>query len=724
MPQQKGSANRHDLDASSTTRPARHREGRNAPRSRFGCATCKERHVRCDEVHPVCGHCTRLRLQCHYLSKSGRKGRYRSDNAQSASQPQNSELVLGKTSSIISSLGCEYDALSESDFALAFSHPQGFPSGQVFFENPQPEFGDLDLPGVSSPVADCAQSLCFPRDEQSLPRPAQAAGDLSSSWWPRGVDLLHSIPEPWVKPSVRAAYATLSPSPRSQSPTILSTREIRGTVKPVSNPIRSERQADPIGEHENQLLKNFEKIAQPPTAILIGGVRKWRCLQRYLIDLGLQSQLSLDALICVAELLAAGEDRKAAIQRSIQRRQSAQEKLEAIMTGGYWIDQEERDKLLAALFLLAWFEVIHDHTTRDSGEPFPRHLATWIITKDCDWNPFSLQLLSWFNTLDSKATHLGGHPLLPPDTLKIVMHYRLQTATTFDEDEENIARCGSAQTGLNLSFSSARTCDCLQPGRKVPKAVCQLNTGYLKHVVLQTMVQPAIEWYLESQLYYRRVSAYEKHKCIRVTGDAMYEVIISSQHLEQELWDLWRRRPTIMSLTAEELSRSLAPDVAMRLQEIFCVHLASFWILFVYLHRVIWVTLPHSPMVQIALEETWRNFQSAYGEVVENGEKKICHPALLWPLFLFGSECPKGDRRTWAIEQLEALGETKPVLADDDSEEGDALPPFRLSAGATLNARRATTLLKELTKRQDDSTSRIDYHDLSVELFGCYFSIV
>lgn len=36
------------------------------PRSRNGCLTCKRRKVRCNEEKPVCGHCSRLRLECHW----------------------------------------------------------------------------------------------------------------------------------------------------------------------------------------------------------------------------------------------------------------------------------------------------------------------------------------------------------------------------------------------------------------------------------------------------------------------------------------------------------------------------------------------------------------------------------------------------------------------------------------------------------------------------------
>lgn len=38
-------------------------------RSRSGCLTCRKRRVKCDEIHPKCGHCMRLNLECSYHKK-------------------------------------------------------------------------------------------------------------------------------------------------------------------------------------------------------------------------------------------------------------------------------------------------------------------------------------------------------------------------------------------------------------------------------------------------------------------------------------------------------------------------------------------------------------------------------------------------------------------------------------------------------------------------------
>ncbi|KAL2831008.1 hypothetical protein BJY01DRAFT_254426 [Aspergillus pseudoustus] len=163
------------------------------------------------------------------------------------------------------------------------------------------------------------------------------------------------------------------------------------------------------------------------------------------------------------------------------------------------------------------------------------------------------------------------------------------------------------------------------------------------------------------------------------------------------------------------------------MQEVFGVFVASFWILFVYLHRVCWWNLAHSAGGRTALEKVWTHLQSAYGEWMtgsEKRERKIVHPALLWPVFLFAAECIEENRKTWAIDQLEALAQARPVLQLHDDEDEEILPPFRIGFGATRNAKRAAVLLRELVDQQAKLGARVDDRDLSMKLFGCCFSFV
>ncbi|KAF2688267.1 hypothetical protein K458DRAFT_293074 [Lentithecium fluviatile CBS 122367] len=211
---------------------------------------------------------------------------------------------------------------------------------------------------------------------------------------------------------------------------------------------------------------------------------------------------------------------------------------------------------------------------------------------------------------------------------------------------------------------------------------------------------------MTSQGYYRRISAHNKHHRSRFTSEDEFEVVIACKQLESELFELWDVRPAVISLTKEQLTQVLSHGVAVQLEDIFSVYLASFWVLFVYLHRISWWHLPHSALAKRALNEVWEYMQRADGEEVNSPLRRVIHPSLLSPLFLFGTECQDVSQRTWAIEHTETLH------------------PFRLSSGATRNAKRAAALLRELTKEQDARQAGIDDRDFSMKLFGCYFSIV
>jgi hypothetical protein len=99
------------------------------------------------------------------------------------------------------------------------------------------------------------------------------------------------------------------------------------------------------------------------------------------------------------------------------------------------------------------------------------------------------------------------------------------------------------------------------------------------------------------------------------------------------------------------------------------------------------------------------------------------HPALVWPVFLFGAECKDEGQRSWAFEQLKALGRARSVLKSQN-QNLDTLPAFRISRGATRNAKRALRLLEALTQKQKEINCRVDDRDLAMDMFNHYFSVV
>ncbi|KAF5023559.1 hypothetical protein F66182_4372 [Fusarium sp. NRRL 66182] len=475
-------------------------------------------------------------------------------------------------------------------------------------------------------------------------------------------------------------------------------------------------------------LKVFGRIMQPPAAMLMGGIKKWRHLQRYLVNLGSHNEAVMKALVCLDNLLEQDglSDSGGMIhqlQQTIQESCNiATRMIRENLTANSGDQDERMDEWLAAIFLLAWIQVLRDRVEHDSESLFPSELADIIITSSYDWNWYSRQLLSWFNSLDSKASHLSGPALLSAKALKMVSRYPIQIIScdyeeskgkhdTLDDDDQDFQEMStSTASGVSEHGDSAII-------------VPALSSCDVKEMVLRAILQPAAEWYLETQAYCRQISALDKHHQKRFTPDTEIKVALAGKRIHSRLWDLWAQRPSAISLTSAELSKSVSPDVAMRLEEISSVYLASFWILFVHLHRVCWWHLSHTGTVSGAMGETWKHMQYSYGESDSASRQKTVHPALMWPVFLLGAECRDKTRQSWAVEQLKALGRTRPVLKSETQNQ-DTLPAFRMSQGATRNARRAALLLEALIRKQEETGCRVDDRDLAMDMFGCYFSIV
>ena len=674
---------------------ARAKQGRSAPRSRLGCTNCKARHVRCDEVKPGCSGCRRLQLDCVYQPRRQHVGLYiRPGKPASKAQPPRPQVS-------------------------SFNSPAPLPP--IFNGNIDDFVASLPLEDFTNDFnTSWAGEFClFP--ESAVTPPGAAPSTIP-------------IVGPVVKPvDVHDAAGSLPDA----SAAVLDGHAKCPAELPSIDAVALER--DDLGD--DRFLDLFQQIEQPPAAILIGGVERWRRLRQYLSGLCEHSRAVSAALLCLISILAAEDAdvnvaRAVADARVLRRHNEACTAIRSKLAKSGGLRPKAVESLLAAIFLLGvspisiglrsypncwqWFEVVRDQDSKPSL--FPRDLADDVIMCEMTWSRYSQQILCWLNTLDSKAMHLGGEHLLSPQALEVVARFPIQITSGLDPDSNEALE--SSRRERSASFLSQAS-----PGSAVSASIRDLttmanpSTGTVKQTVLNAVIQPALQWYMVTQSYCRQISSHDKHHRKRFTADDEFEVITACKQLETALLELWEQRPAVISLDAQDLSRIISPDVAHRLEEVFSVYLGSFWILFVHLHRVSWWTLPHSPLARRSLEEVWRHLQRAYGEEIQGRLRKIVHPALLWPLFLFGSECSNAAQEDWSIDQLEALGAAKSDAVSDVTD-AEGLPPFKLSSGATRNAKRAAMLLRQLVKEQRERQCRVDDRDLSLKMFGCYFSIV
>ncbi|KAJ5952167.1 uncharacterized protein N7479_010580 [Penicillium vulpinum] len=731
------------------------RVGRSGPRSRLGCLTCKWRRVRCDQVHPVCGHCSRLQLDCDYEPHRQRRKHQRMNDVAPADQAQEALISLAakgvQTDDSLAQSGGTLASNSTADLRHPWrlqdsppvsNHAQDGMPGETSFGHFH-SAGYLQS-GVYATPSQCNDSLP-PWDLSSAVNFVDVFSGGDTSWaqessctLPDIRDTPASFPPQGIQPIERgrfdsplkftesSAFKRLE-SVKSSHDRIASQAELlRVQSTPEAQTLTRSRTGPSLGSNEDptRLFQLFRKIQQPPAAILIGGSKRWRRLQHYLCRLSDQSRAVHSSLLCFIELFMIDEitpeedQSERCMKRILGHHALACQEIERKISKKGPIKPVTRECMLAAIFFLGWFEVIRDQDS--SRSLFPRELANAVIMISAKWNRYSKQLLSWLNTLDSKATHLGREHLLAPETLHVVSYYHteitssLDRRTDYDDDGSDNPDQLSPDMSPGVSYSSPMESVNTPPF---------FSLGQVKQTILKAILQPALAWYLTSQSYCRRISAHDKHHRRRFTSDDEYEVITACKEIEIELFELWDSRPAAITMPTDQLMAVISPDIAIQLEEIFSTYVASFWILFVYLHRITWWHLPHSPLAKRALLEVWHHMQRAQGEEVDGPLRKIIHPCLMWPLFLFGSESQNQEHRTWAIEQLEALGEKRLAVPENGTND-DTLPPFKLSSGATKNAHRAAILLRELVKEQDAKQERVDDRDLSMRMFGCYFSIV
>jgi hypothetical protein len=109
----------------SSRKPARTREwkprGRGL-RTRTGCLTCRKRHLKCNEVKPVCGPCTRSNHTCLYADPSALKSESTSiSNSNSTSASKSPSATVSASSSAPPSIAAQTDIESlQADSAEPF----------------------------------------------------------------------------------------------------------------------------------------------------------------------------------------------------------------------------------------------------------------------------------------------------------------------------------------------------------------------------------------------------------------------------------------------------------------------------------------------------------------------------------------------------------------------------------------------------------------------------
>jgi hypothetical protein len=143
--------------------------------------------------------------------------------------------------------------------------------------------------------------------------------------------------------------------------------ELRVSVQMASiNPLEKNGSRNGANQGDDTAIEFFQQIVQFPAAILIGGRDRWRRLQQYLCKLSDDSRVVHNALLCVVGFLMMDEkvldhcSRQKAMNRIFERHATTCDEIRHKWSKHSGLKSKSRDAMLAAVFLLAWFEVIRD----------------------------------------------------------------------------------------------------------------------------------------------------------------------------------------------------------------------------------------------------------------------------------------------------------------------------------------------------------------------------
>ncbi|KAH0427676.1 C6 finger domain-containing protein [Colletotrichum camelliae] len=505
---------------------------------------------------------------------------------------------------------------------------------------------------------------------------------------------------------------------------------------PVSPPLLS-------SDIQKALLKQFESELRPPASLVGIDPFGWRRIKRYVIQKAKEGNEHVKHALFALSMItfnfghANGSTQAGGTSESLswQLHEAARVSMEIALRSEGW-ENKHSNTLLVTLFLLAWFEITCDNA--DNARPsFPSTLAEDIIMKGRDWNSGSTHVFQWLTLLDSKMSHMGGRHLLTEGAHRVALQPRPAVPPDEDIDDEDSeisveswepSSNGSTRVNGYPKTSQKRLAYLLssQPPLSPSPAIIRAD-------IFNIILQPAFEFHIKSQAYSRRIGCHDRHHRTRETPEDEYEVITACRGYEEELQELWKHRPGILNLSADQLKHFVSESIAKRLEQLFSVYIATFWAHFLYIHRVAFWSLKHTAIARKAVKETGNMLRRSVGQGatdvvfdadVPRQSENVIHPGLMWTCYLFGCEVADPVQQDWTVRQLRALGELQPCEAGSADEDAARLQSTRLDRKGAQNALKVSELLKALVDRQESTGARVDGKYLSQEIFGCHFYII
>ncbi|EED18146.1 C6 finger domain protein, putative [Talaromyces stipitatus ATCC 10500] len=631
-------------------------------RTRTGCLTCRRRKVRCNEVHPKCGHCSRLHLSCNWppdssfiipgtIKVSKTKSKSRQDSREkrlSQQQPQaksKSQSPLQKQQrlslvqeqveqpssfrqQLLEHSDTQTQLLPEADFSEIFNY------ASFLWDNDSPT---ISFPTGSSPL----DSLHTPHDQLQLVMP------LADS------------------DAMRRTTSTAGP------PLFVSDRWVSDNGNFIPG-------ASGVNVNESELSDFFARSTAPPILAPLETNSRWSRMRKMLIYMGKKSQMVKNAVMAFAALQF--ESPRSGCRTIHTQYYSYSRDMLTKILADVSIDQKllaaELRHILATVFLLTYIDLLDDDVLKAHGnlrDAF--HVIQRVRYEDLSLTEKCL--LSWLRLLDGRAVSAGGEGLF------------------LDEDDNNIPPDMESPP------------DTVDGGLENPETILE-----------EVLTRPASSFFQKVQSFMGRISRIDPWHRSRGTVDDETEVMIIAQKISKDIKALWHQRPALMdhAIACKLVPPLLSPSLTNTLSRALMVCYANYHACFVHLHRVAYKTLPRTPDLETALcaiqqvtENLMRTPIDTTGAATTNSIEAVSNftsdPSplpinMLWPLLMLGVESDDAHQRAWVIAAMKSM---ESIVSN---------------AGITAD------VLEEVIRRQDEAGQRMDIRQVMYDTFTRAFAIV
>lgn len=523
-------------------------------RVRSGCLTCRARRVKCDELRPICHNCSRLHKTCIYQQRI-----VRAPFCLTRSEPEAQCESTGPSTGTTATLTSTPDTIIHADANVPFSYAfQGHDGGRD------------RIPTSDSP---CNQ---FQSQDAIAIVSSSLSGNMSDS-------------------------TTMAVRSGSEPLAALISRDIDLTTA-----------IDIVAVCDVSLQPIFSFFLDKVDCPLITPYDEvnWSHMKQDLVELGSSCPAIASSISALSTLYRSQLFNLPSSGHAVSLYNSAKVAYQTLLNDR----KQDFSVILAVIFLLCLFEVVHYETTpilKEPGDILLNRLSGWTQTQT-QFSSRSSRIIAWLRLLHTSTVRGGGMGLISDAVVHLLPD-----------------------------------CKLMNTGNSSDKVTLRASTQ-----IYDVLSAPIFDFYSNLQGISGQIARLTHYHRSRATGMDQEEVAQKIADITSQLHALWESRCSTQRQTPKELRACLAPTIAESLIKLIGICAAAYYSEFIEVHRVLRDPTSESLDSQNARIEIRRIIGEDWNAYEDGGK---LNPGYLRPLFLCAIEGVTEEEVRWAVERLEEI---------------------------------------------------------------------